>query len=223
MKTNEDLQRDVLDAIKWEPLLHAAEIGVTAKDGIVTLTGSVDSYTKKMEVENAAKKVSGVKAIVEKINLEFSNAGAKTDGEIATEVLHGLIWNWDVPDNQLKVKVENGWVTLDGEVQWHHQKNAAERTAANRPGVKGVTNNITLKSDVKDAIEKLDIESALRRSASINDDDIHITVSGTAVTLTGTVKSWYQRDEAETIVWNAPGVWTVVNNLIVEYDFDLVG
>jgi osmotically-inducible protein OsmY len=222
MKTNEDLQRDVLDAIKWEPLLHAAEIGVTVKDGIVTLTGSVDSYTKKMEVENAAKKVSGVKAVVEKIKLEFSNVGVKTDEEIAAEVLNGIKWNWDVPNNQVKVKVENGWVTLEGEMQWNHQRNAATRAAAYRQGVKGVTNNITIKSDVRDAIEKLDIESALRRSASINDDDIVVTVSGTEVTLTGTVKSWYQRDEAETIAWKAPGTWTVVNNLIVEYDFDLV-
>ncbi len=114
MKTNEQLQKDVEDSIKWEPLLNAAEIGVTAKDGVVTLTGIVDSYTKKIEAEAATKQVSGVKAVVEKIEISFGNSiGIKSDGEIATEVLNGLQWNWDVLNEKVKVKVERGCVTPD--------------------------------------------------------------------------------------------------------------
>jgi osmotically-inducible protein OsmY len=218
MKNNADLQKDVQDAIKWEPLLRAAEIGVTVKDGIVTLTGTVDNYFKKSEAETAAKNVAGVKAVVEKIELKFADSWAKKDdNDIANEIINAWKWDWQVPQEKIKVKVENGWVTLDGEVQWNYQKEAAKNTIKNLMGVTGVSNNISIKSESHDQLEKKDIERALRRNWSINDKDIDVEVSGHKVTLTGTVNSSYQKDEAAGIAWDAPGVWTVDNELVVEY------
>ncbi|HEY4874990.1 MAG TPA: BON domain-containing protein [Puia sp.] len=219
MKKNEDLQKDVQDAIKWEPLLNAAEIGVTVKNGVVTLTGVVDSFSKKLEAEDAAKNVDGVKAVVEKIKIRFSTTtGAKDDNEIASEVLNAFKWNWEVPSDKIKVKVEGGWVTLEGELEWNFQREAAKKLVNNQIGVKGVTNNIKIKLDAYDAVEKKDIENALERNSSLDDDDIKVKVSGNKVTLKGTVHSFYQKDEAERIAWNAPGVSIVENELVIEYN-----
>jgi osmotically-inducible protein OsmY len=218
MKTNETLQTDVQHALKWEPLLHAAEIGVTAKDGVVTLTGIVDSYAKKLEAEDAAKNVAGVKAVVEKIEIKLGTWGTKNDNEIATEVVNAFKWSWEVPADKIKVQVEKGWVTLDGEVNWNYQREAAKNAIRNLLGVHGVRNNLTVKSTSEDEIEKKGIENALLRNWSINAKDIHVNVAGTKVTLTGKVHSWYQKDEAERMAWNAPGVWTVNNDLAIEYN-----
>jgi osmotically-inducible protein OsmY len=218
VKNNAELQKDVQDAIKWEPLLNAAEIGVTVKDGVVTLTGTVDSYSKKAEAEDAAKNVAGVKAVVEKIETKFSNSWAKKDdNEIATEVVNALTYNWQVPRDKVKVKVEAGWVTLGGELEWYYQKEAAKDAVENLLGVTGVFNDITIKP-TPDQIEKKDIESAFRRHWSINEKDIIVKVLDHKVTLNGTVDSWYQKDEAGRIAWNAPGVWEVDNKLLVNYD-----
>ncbi len=216
-KTNETLQKDVQDAIKWEPLLSAAEIGVIVKDGVVTLTGSVDSYSKKLEAEDAAKNVAGVKAVVEKIEINFGHGDKKDDNEIATEIISALKWNWEVPNDKVKVKVENGWVSLSGELSWNYQKDAAQKAINKLDGVMGVSNNISIKSESNDAIEKKLIEDALDRNWSIDNGDIDVKVAGTRVTLEGTVDSWYQRDEAGRIAWNAPGVWNVDNNLVVDW------
>lgn len=218
MKSNEDLQKDVQNAIKWEPLLNAAEIGVTAKDGVVTLSGIVDSYSKKLEAESATKSVTGVKAVVEKIEIKFGSSWNKNDNEIATEVLNAFKFNWEVPSDKVKVNVENGWVTLEGELEWNYQKEAAKKAISTLMGVKGVSNNITIKSETHDAIEKDDIEYALERNSSTDDEGISVKVSGNKVILNGTVHSFYQRDEAERIAWNAPGVWNVDNQLVIEYD-----
>ncbi|MEI7728751.1 MAG: BON domain-containing protein [Verrucomicrobiota bacterium] len=215
MKTNAELQQDVQDAIKWQPLLNAAEIGVTAKDGIVSLTGVVDNYSKKSEAEDAAKNVAGVTAVVEKIEVRFPNTWSKTNTEIATEVLTALKTRWDVPNDKIKVKVEAGWITLTGELNWNYQKDAAEDAIKYLMGVKGVTNDITIKSETNNAVEKAAIESALKRNWSINEKDIRVQVSGHNATLTGKVASWYQKDEAGNIAWGAPGVWTVNNELVV--------
>jgi osmotically-inducible protein OsmY len=222
MKNNAELQKDVQDTLKCEPLLHAAEIGVTVKDGAVALTGTVDSYLKKQQAETAAKNVAGVKAVVEKIEIKLAKWGKTTDSEIAAAILKAFKWNWQVPNDTIKVKVEDGWVTLEGQLHWHYQREAAKDAVQNLVGVTGISNKIKIQSDMHNAVEKLDIESALRRSWSINDDDIDVEVSGTKVTLSGTVKSWYQRDEAEKIAWKAPGVWNVDNELVVEYDYKLV-
>ena len=222
MKSNQELQTDVQNAIKWEPLLHAAEIGVTAKDGVVSLTGVVDSYPKKVEAENTAKKVIGVKALVEEIEVKFPSTWSKTNEEIAKEVVVALESNWSVPDKKVTVKVEDGWVTLEGELPWNYQKDAAKSAVNFLSGVKGVINNIKIKSDSHDEIEKEDVEDAIGRSFSVDDCDIDVSVSGTTVTLTGTVDSWYQRDEAGRIAWNTPGIWHVNNELAVDYEYALV-
>ncbi|KAB1157610.1 BON domain-containing protein [Flavobacterium luteum] len=220
MKTNEQLQKDVLDALKWEPQLHAAEIGVTAKDGIVSLSGTVNNYGKKIAAEKAAKNVAGVRAIVEKIEVTYPNSGVKTDEEIANNVLKALLNNWNVPDEKIKVEVEDSWVTLTGEVSWNYEKEAAKNSIDNIPGVRGVINNIKVKSVLKNELEKKLIEKALHRHSSINANNIHVEVSGTKVILSGKVKSMYQKEEAGKIAWKTPGVWSVENNIVVEYDYE---
>jgi len=218
MKTNADLQKDVQDAIKWEPLLNAAEIGVIAKDGVVTLTGIVDSYAKKIEAETAAKSVVGVKAVVEKIEVKFSNTFKKSDTDIANDALKGFRSTWDVPDDKIKITVENGWATLEGEVPWNFQRVAARNIVNNLIGVKGVTNNIKIKPNIQDAIEQREIEHALARNWAVDDEEIHVHVSGSKVKLDGVVHSFFQKEEAARIAWNAPGVLTVDNELVIEYN-----
>jgi osmotically-inducible protein OsmY len=219
MKTNEELQTDVENAIKWEPLLHAAEIGVIVKDGVVSLTGIVDSYAKKLEAERATKKVIGVKALVEKIEVKFPSAWSKTNAEIASAVVEALKSNWSVPKDKVTVKVEEGWVTLEGELPWNYQKEAAKDAVNFLMGVKGVSNNITIKAESHDAIEQKDVVDAIARSWAIDDSDINVAVSGTTVTLTGTVDSWYQREEAGRIAWKTTGIWHVKNELEVDYEY----
>lgn len=216
MKTNEELQQDVEDAIKWEPLLKAAEIGVTAQDGVVTLMGSVDSYAKKSEAEDAVKTVAGVRAVVEKIVVDFGNAMAPSDTDVANKIVSAFDRSLNVPDDKVKVKVEKGWVTLEGELKWNYEKEAANRAVRNLAGVMGVTNHITIKSETHDAIEKKGIERALSRNWSISAENIQVGVSGSDVTLNGTVDSLYERDEAERVARNAPGVWTVDNELLID-------
>lgn len=221
MKTDSELQQDVIAQLKWEPFLREAEIGVSSKDGVVTLTGTVDVYTKKLDAEDAVKKVAGVKAVVEKIEVKYPNSWAKKDdGDIATEIVNAFNWNWEVPANKVKARVEKGWVTLEGELEWKYQSDAAREAVRNLLGVTGVTNNIKIKSQTEDAIEKSEIDGALKRNWTLSDQDIVVTVSGHKATLTGTVESWYQKEEAARLAWNAPGVWNVGNELIVEYPYD---
>ncbi|MFP5039408.1 BON domain-containing protein [Parasediminibacterium sp. JCM 36343] len=222
MKDNEQLQKDVQDAIKWEPLLQAAQIGVTVDDGVVTLRGVVDSFAKKGEAENAAKSVAGVRAVVEKIEIRFTSmVGKPTDNEIATEVLNAFKWNWQVPQDKVKVKVEDGWVTLEGDFEFNYQRKAAKTAVEKLMGVKGVSNNTKIKYDASADIEKADIEAAIKRNWSLAYKDIGVCVSGHRATLTGTVDSVYQKDEASRIAWNAMGVWSVDNELVIDYEYDL--
>jgi osmotically-inducible protein OsmY len=208
MKNNQELQTDVQNAIKWEPLLNAAEIGVIVHDGVVTLTGSVDSYTKKIEAENATKNVAGVKAVVEKIEVHRHESWSKkNDNDIADEILNAYRWNWKIPNNKIEIKVENGWVNLSGELSWNYQKDEAKNAIKNLEGIVGVT------------MEKEVIENHLQRSWSLNANDIKVAVSGTNVKLSGSVGSLYQKEEAGRIAWNTPGIWSLDNNLSVKYDF----
>lgn len=216
MKSDESLQKDVQDAIKWEPLLHAAEIGVIAKNGIVTLTGTVDDYMKKVEAESATKKVEGVKAIVEKINVDYGHTG-KTDDEIAVAVVEALKRNISVPDDRIKIKVQGGWVYLEGTVNWNYQRRSAYNSVKSIVGVKDVINNIKIEAEVNDQIEKETIERAFNRNATIKNEDIKVEVEGNEVTLSGVVNSYYVKDEAERIAWNAHGVSSVSNELVVGY------
>ena len=222
MKSNQVLQSDVQNAIKWEPLLHAAEIGVTAQEGVVSLTGIVDSYAKKLEAETAAKKVIGVKALIENIEVKFPSSWTKTNLEVANSVLAALNSNWSVPKDKVTVKVEDGWVTLEGQLPWNFQREAAKSAVNFLSGVKGVTNNIKIKSESHNAIEQKDVEDAIGRSWSVDDSDINVSVSGSTVTLSGTVNSWYQKEEAGRIAWNTPGIWHVENELAVDYYYAYV-
>lgn len=219
MKTNEELQKDVQHAIKWEPSLHAAEIGVTVKDGVVTLSGTVDAYFKKTEAESATKNVAGVKAVVEKIEVQYSSGYTKSDNEIATEVVKALKDSWTVPNDKVTAKIEKGWVTLEGELNWDYQREAAKKVTHYLAGVIGVTNNIKIKAEIHDVIEKKDVEKALARSWAFDSDDILVKVKGTTVTLTGVVRSIYQKEEAGRLAWKTPGIWSVDNNLVVEYNY----
>ncbi|MEO6302597.1 MAG: BON domain-containing protein [Bacteroidia bacterium] len=221
-QTNEDLQKDVLNAIKWEPLLNAAEVGVTAKDGVVTLTGVVDSYAKKLEAETAAKNVVGVKAVVEAIEIKFVGFGKKPDSEIATDVIAALKWNWQFSSSKIKIKVENAWVTLEGELTWNYQREAAKNAIIHVSGIRGVNNEIKLKSETQAEVEKNTIEQALIRSSSVNAKEIQIQVKGNKVTLTGKVHSLTQKNEAERIAWAAPGVESIDNQLDIRYTDELV-
>jgi len=221
MKTDSQLQADVIAELKWEPLLREAEIGVSVKEGIVTLTGTVDGYAKKVEAEDAVKRVVGVNAVVEKIQVKYgSDWGKKDDNEIATEIVNAFKWSWEVPAGKVTARVEKGWVTLDGQVEWNYQSDAAKEAVVNLVGVTGVSNNIKVKSRMEDTIEKSEIERAIKRNWSVSDTDIRVAVSGHKATLTGTVDSWYQKSEAERIAWKAPGVWNVGNELVVDYDYD---
>lgn len=217
MKSNEELQKDVQNAIKWEPFMNAAEIGVTAKDGVVTLSGTVDSYSKKINAERAAKDVVGVKAVAEDIEINYGASHKQNDTDIATSVMSAWKYNWNVPEDRIKVKVEDGWVKLEGEVPWKYQADAAKNSINNIDGVRGVSNLIKVKSESKDTLEKKDVESALKRNWSINSKDIKVEVNHNRVKLTGLVHSLYQKEEAGRLAWNAPGVWSVENELAVIY------
>ena len=218
MKTNSDLQDKVLNALHWEPLLNKTEIGVTANDGIVALTGFVDSYAKKLKAEATVKNIKGVKAVVEKIEVRFGVDGAVTDTEIAREVINAFKWNWEIPNDVIKVKVENNWVTLEGELQWNYQRETAQKLVDNLVGVRGVNNKLTIRTELHDMIEKDLIVEAIERDWSINDDEISVTVLDKKVILTGLVHSLYQKHQVEKIVWSTPGVWFVENNLEVGFD-----
>jgi osmotically-inducible protein OsmY len=216
MKTDEILQKKVQEALKWEPQLRTAEIGVLAKNGIVTLTGTVDNYYKKNEVENATKKVSGVKAIVEKIEIKPADSKDITDNIIAERILNVFKSDFSIPHEKIKLKVERGWVTLEGNVNWNYQKEAAKSAVTALMGVRGVTNNIKTKSDRNDNLKKKEIEKAILNNAALEHDHIEVSVKNNEVKLSGLVNSFFEKEEAERIAWKAPGVWAVENEIGVD-------
>ena len=223
MNDNLQLLKDVQDALKWEPFLNAAEIAVTVKDGVVTLTGVVDNYTKRTEAVDIAKNVLGVKAVHENIEVVISNVYSNiNDNEITMASLNAFKWNCKLPNNKIKVTVENGWITLEGELEWNYQKEAAESAIHDFVGLTGLSNNIKIKSKFNENIQKSDIERALKRHWSIYENDIDLKISGHKATLTGKVDYWYQKEEAGRIAFNAPGVWALENELIVDYDYSLM-
>ena len=216
MKTDEILQKDVQEAIKWEPQLHTTEIEVIAKNGIVTLTGTVDNYYKKNEAEKAAKKVNGVKAIVEKIEVKQNNNKSINDNYIAEKILNVFKSNFSIPDEKIKLKVEKGWVTLEGNVNWNYQKEAAKNAVIALMGVRGVTNNIRTKSDRNDYVKKSAIEKAIFNNAALVNDHIEVSVKNNDVKLSGVVNTFFEKEEAERIAWKTPGIWSVENEIGVD-------
>jgi osmotically-inducible protein OsmY len=216
MKTDRELQIDVLDAIRWEPLLKQADIGVEANDGVITLSGVVGSYLKKSQAEDTAKKIAGVRAVVEKIEVKFNDGDEKSDSEIAVAVLNALKSGQDIPSDNLQVEVENGHVTLAGALQWNHQKEAAQKSVSSVAGIKVLTNLISIQPVSGDHVEKKDIEEALRRNWTLNNQHVNVEVSENEVVLSGIVHSYYQKEQAERMAWNAPGVRSVANHLFIE-------
>lgn len=220
MKTDNQIQKDVLDELKWEPLLNAAEIGVSVKDGIVTLSGEVDSYSKKLAAEHAAKRISGVKAIAEDIQVGLAPIYRKTDAEIASAVVNALKWHTAVQKEKIKIKVEDGVVRLEGQVDWEFQKNSARTAIEHLLGVKSVINLITLKPRVTSAEISRQISSAFTRNAILDAANLKISIEGDKVVLTGTVKSFAEKEQAEHAAWSAPGVMRVESHLkVVEPEF----
>lgn len=218
MKKDTILQQKVQDALHWDSLLKHSEIGVSAEDGIVTLTGFVDSYAKKLKAESIVKDIKGVLALVEKIEVKFGVEGAVTDVEIANQVVNAIKWNWEIPNDVIKVQVENNWVTLEGALQWNYQRETVKNLVNNVSGIRGINNKMTIKTELHDSIEKDIILDAIARDWSINGEEVDITVVDKKVTISGLVHSLYQKHQAETIVWNTPGVWFVDNNLEVGFD-----
>lgn len=216
MKTDSQIQKDVMDELKWQPFLSSSEIGVAVKNGIVTLSGIVDSYSKKLSAEKAAKHVVGVKAVAEDIQVGISPAYKKTDTEIAETVLNTLRWHTAVPDDKIKIKVENGVVTLEGELEWEYQRISAKTAIQNLTGVRSVTNLITVKPHISPIELEMKISAAFQRSASVDANKVQVKVDGTTVTLTGKVRSFAESEDAENAAWAAPGVRFVVNQLDIE-------
>lgn len=216
MKTDDELQNDVMAEIRWDPQLidvHT-QIGVAAKDGVVTLSGLVDSYTKKTAAEHAAQRVHGVKVVASDLDVKIGMQAAKSDTAIAEAVKDALRWNTAVNEDKIEVKVEDGFVYLSGEVEWRYQKAYAERSVENLLGVRGVSNTIVVKSAVIDTHEIKDrIFKAFHRNATIDADALTLETAGKTIILRGKVKSWIEKEEAERIAWSSPGVRAVDNQI----------
>ena len=221
MKKDLEIQQDVMLELKWQPFLVASNIGVSVKDGIVTLSGTVDNLSQKITAENAAKKVSGVRAIAEDIQIGVSPAFKKTDTEIAETVLNALKWHSAVPEENISVKVEDGVVTLEGDVEWEYQRNSARNAICNLLGVRNVLNNLIIRPKASSLDIKSKIKSAFYRSATIDADKIMVEVVGNKVILSGKVSSYGEKEDAEDAAWAAPGIATVENKLEVEHELEL--
>jgi osmotically-inducible protein OsmY len=215
IRTDEAIQADILEELKWDTRVQPNEIGIAVKDGIVTLTGWVDSYLKKMAAQEAAHRVRGVKAVANDIEVRLPGSAERTDADLAKAVLNALKWEANIPAGKLDVTVSQGWVTLKGEVEFGFQKRDAERAVQRLSGVKGVTNLITIKPLVSPTDLKQQIERALVRNAQTDARQITVEVQGGKLILRGTVRSYAEKQAAEDTAWSAPGVSEVDNQIMI--------
>jgi osmotically-inducible protein OsmY len=217
MKTDTELQQDVIAELAWEPSVHAEQIGVEVKDGVVTLAGHVGSFVEKWEAERAAQRVSGVKALAIEMDVTLPGSSKRNDVDIARSARNVLEWSTYWPQHEIKVVVEAGWITLTGEVDWEYQRQAASNSIRGLIGVTGVSDQIVIKPRATVLPIKSDIEAALKRRIHSDAKHISVGVKGADVTLTGTVHSWSERDSARHSAWSTPGVRSVADNLTVAY------
>ncbi len=215
IKLDGQLQRDVMDELRWDASVGSSEIGVAAKEGVVTLTGEVDTYAKKFGAVRAAERVAGVRAIAEEIKVVLPGTLKRSDTDIAHAILNAFEWDVQIPQERVRARVEDGWVWLEGEIDWQFQSRAAERAVRNLTGVRGVSNQLHVKTHLSVPDVKQRIESAFKRHAELDSKKINVDATDGGVTLRGSVRSWAERRDAEDAAWSAPGVTRVKDELLV--------
>ncbi|QEH42677.1 BON domain-containing protein [Chitinophaga sp. XS-30] len=214
-KTDIQLQKDVMEELQWEPSLEASGVGVAVKDGIVTLSGTIANYSQKLAAENAAKRVKGVRAVAVDLEVRLSTGEKRNDADIAEAVLNALKWNSFVPEEKIRIKVDDGWLTIEGEVEWGFQRESVTNAVKDLLGVKGVRNLLSIRPVIAPSIVRDRIKKALSRRANVESEGIDVQMDGGHVTLKGNVRSWSEREEVERAVWSAPGVLDVKDELVV--------
>jgi osmotically-inducible protein OsmY len=215
MKSDSELKRDVENELKWEPSVNEAHIGVSVKDGVVTLSGHVPSYGEKYAAQKATKRIYGVKAVANELDVQLPGSAKRTDADIAQACVTALKFNYEVPDEKIKVVVDHGRVTLEGEVEWQYQRRAAVDAVRHITGVTHVQNSIAIKAQISPKDVKDKIEAAFKRSAEIDARRVNVEARDGKVILHGSVRTWTERAEAQQAAWAAPGVTTVENKLTV--------